>query len=60
MMQAGFSPVNGPLLPLTPFNCPDHLRNQSLLSREGDVHVQARPLPPSSPPPSPVYGRSPK
>ena len=41
MVQAEFSSVNCLLLPLSPVNCPCHLRNQSFFSREGDVHVHA-------------------
>ena len=48
MVQAEFYSVNCPLLPLSPVNCPCHLRNESFLSREGDVHVHA----------PPNYGRS--
>ena len=44
MVQVKFSPVNCPLLPPLPFNCPCHLINQSFLSRKGDIHLHAPPL----------------
>ena len=49
MVQVEFFPVNCPLLPRLLVNCPCHLLNQSFLSREGNVHLNA----PTTSPPTP-------